>query len=139
MYQQSTSRLQTQISSGRVELHVGEATRLPLPDNSVDKVFHMNVCYFFDPLDATLREIHRVMRPGGTMISGTKFHVIKTNDPAIFKNRSQTAYMDALKAAGFENVKYDEVRFGTTPEAKRWGYQAISCSKAASQPILSKL
>jgi SAM-dependent methyltransferase len=43
----------------------GDAKRIALPDASVDKIVHMNVCYFFDPLDATLQELLRVLKPGG--------------------------------------------------------------------------
>lgn len=67
MHEMASKRLQRQIADGRVTLFVGEAKAIPLPDNSVDKLYHLNVCYFFDPLDVTLREIGRVLKPGGSL------------------------------------------------------------------------
>lgn len=65
----------------------------------------------------------------GLMISGTKFHIVSGNDPAIFHTRSKSVYMQALKDAGFADVTYEEIRFGDSLEAKRWSYQAIACRK----------
>ena len=58
-------RVKNEISSGQVQLMLGDARALDIADDSVDKIVHMNVCYFFDPLDATLRELKRVLKPGG--------------------------------------------------------------------------
>jgi len=43
----------------------GDAERLPLPDESFDRVSSNGVLHHTPDLDAALREIHRVLRPGG--------------------------------------------------------------------------
>ncbi len=50
-----------------VEVVVGPAQRLPLPDESADLV-HARTAYFFGPgCQPGLREAERVLRPGGTL------------------------------------------------------------------------
>ena len=63
-------KLALEIANGQVAIVKGTARSLPFPDNSFDRVVHMNVAYFFNPLDETLREIKRVLAPGGIMLSG---------------------------------------------------------------------
>jgi SAM-dependent methyltransferase len=58
------------IAAGRAELRQGNADALPYPDDRFDRAFAVNVHYFWkDPLTA-LREIRRVMRPGGRIALG---------------------------------------------------------------------
>jgi SAM-dependent methyltransferase len=53
---------------GRVELRGGEAGALPLADGEVDAAFaHMVLHYLPSPVDA-LREMARVVRPGGVVV-----------------------------------------------------------------------
>ena len=33
----------------------------------MEKIVHMNVCYFFNPLHDTLLELKRVLKPGGSI------------------------------------------------------------------------
>jgi ubiquinone/menaquinone biosynthesis C-methylase UbiE len=53
---------------GRVELKVGRATRLALPDDSGDMVFcHQTLHHVADP-DGAARELYRVLKPGGVLL-----------------------------------------------------------------------
>jgi demethylmenaquinone methyltransferase/2-methoxy-6-polyprenyl-1,4-benzoquinol methylase len=62
-------RLAAQGLEGRVELVQGEAERLPFPDESFDGLTVTYLLrYVADPA-ATLRELLRVVRPGGTLAS----------------------------------------------------------------------
>lgn len=59
---------------GRVQLTVGRAEQLPLPDASVDAlIFTYLLRYVTDPA-ATMRELARVVRPGG-VVSSLEFAV----------------------------------------------------------------
>lgn len=52
----------------RVTVLPGSAEHLPMPDQSVD-VVHARFAYFFPPgVDAGLREVLRVLRPGGSLV-----------------------------------------------------------------------
>jgi demethylmenaquinone methyltransferase/2-methoxy-6-polyprenyl-1,4-benzoquinol methylase len=55
--------------SERVELRRGEAERLPLDDASVDALTHTYLLRYVDDPAATLRELARVVRPGGAIAS----------------------------------------------------------------------
>lgn len=50
---------------GRVE--VADAEELPFPDQSFDRVVSNNALQFTPNLDSALREIYRVLRPGGSV------------------------------------------------------------------------
>ena len=53
----------------RIELVQGEAESLPLDDASVDALVHTYLLRYVDDPPAVLRELARVVRPGGTIAS----------------------------------------------------------------------
>jgi ubiquinone/menaquinone biosynthesis C-methylase UbiE len=56
------------IQSGRVALHYGEATAFPFVSESFDKALSIHTLYFWcDPVEV-LRDIWRVLRPGGPFV-----------------------------------------------------------------------
>lgn len=55
-------------TSGTLDLRVGDLSSLPWPDASFDKILAVNVAYFFDETGIAVRELHRVLRPGGRLV-----------------------------------------------------------------------
>ena len=53
---------------GNVELLVGEVTALPLPPRSVDAAFANMVLHHAEDPEAMLREMTRVVKPGGAVV-----------------------------------------------------------------------
>lgn len=53
------------MESGKLSLHFGSSQQMPFPDNSFDKIFCINVIYFWDEPHQHLLEICRVLKPGG--------------------------------------------------------------------------
>ncbi|MBN3323080.1 ERG6 methyltransferase, partial [Atractosteus spatula] len=68
----SSERTRAEIESGKVTLFNGNVMAMPLPDSSVDKVYHCNCYYFWPDLKAGTSEIHRVMKPGGLKCQTTQ-------------------------------------------------------------------
>jgi SAM-dependent methyltransferase len=67
MVAQAGKRNARAIERGRVVLRRAGFEALPLPHASVDRVLAVNVAYFWGEGDAVLREIGRVLRPGGRL------------------------------------------------------------------------
>lgn len=55
------------VQNGRVEVNVGSAEHTGLPDASVDRIVSVNNVAIWPDLEAGVRELHRVVRPGGTV------------------------------------------------------------------------
>ena len=51
-----------------VELHLADATALPVPDAAVDAAFSVQVLEYVADVDAALAELQRVLRPGGRLV-----------------------------------------------------------------------
>ena len=56
------------VRAGRVRLDLGTADRTGLPDASIDRVVSVNNLAIWPDLDAAVAELHRVVRPGGTVV-----------------------------------------------------------------------
>ena len=50
-------------------LHQGDLAALPLADGSMDAALALNTLYFDDAEHSFVRELHRVLRPGGRMVA----------------------------------------------------------------------
>jgi ubiquinone/menaquinone biosynthesis C-methylase UbiE len=70
MVEQARARNATAIQSGRVHLRHGSVESLPFDDNSFDKALAINSMQIWPDAVAGLREIRRVMKPGGRIALG---------------------------------------------------------------------
>lgn len=125
MLRQATSLNASGIAAGRIELRLGDASALPYSDDSFNKIFATNVVYFWKEPVATLREIRRVMKPGGRLA----LYVISKDDIAKFKV-TQTGVYRLYKgeelAALLGQAGFRQARFVTKPEKHRTGICAIA-------------
>jgi ubiquinone/menaquinone biosynthesis C-methylase UbiE len=60
-----TANNPTTTKAGKLSLHAGSSDKIPFPDNSFDKIFCINVIYFWEQPVGHLKEIYRVLKPGG--------------------------------------------------------------------------
>jgi ubiquinone/menaquinone biosynthesis C-methylase UbiE len=65
MLEEATINNPELIAEGKVNLFYGKSDRMPFAENSFDKVFCINVVYFWKNPQDHLNEIYRVLKPGG--------------------------------------------------------------------------
>lgn len=63
--QMAKERNQSLIEAGRVSICQGSVSDLPFGDNSFDTVFSVESYYFWPSLESDMREVYRVVKPGG--------------------------------------------------------------------------
>jgi SAM-dependent methyltransferase len=68
MREQASRHNRKAVRTGRVRLDLGSADRTGLPDASVDRVISVNNVAIWPDLEAAVGELHRVVRPGGTVV-----------------------------------------------------------------------
>lgn len=56
------------MDAGDVSFYLAAADRLPVADNSIDKIFTVNTLYFWNDVKSVFAEMRRVIRPGGKLI-----------------------------------------------------------------------
>jgi len=94
----------------------GVATRvdfnepLPFVDNEFDSVLFFNALYIVEDRVATLREVRRVLKEGGTLYLSTPLLYGEIPEPVDYCRLTQQGLEKELKEAGFKKVKI--IRFG---------------------------
>lgn len=131
MHQRAHQYLESQgTNMNDINLVVGSVEDMDhIDDDCIDLVFHANSVYFWKDLDEALGEIHRVTKPGGTMVSCTCFGGIRKQfDDAVYINRDQDAYLEKLEQSGFVNVRVKGgFMNGGIVRAQSW--DMITCDK----------
>lgn len=87
-----------------VDLHQADVARMPFADGSQDGVLSVNTLYFWPEPDAALREIRRVLKPGGRLVLGVRSRGMMRLSPVTwfgFRLYSIRELEDLLRAANF--------------------------------------
>ena len=58
------------VSSGRCSVVLGNVASMPFPDGHFDAATAIETVYFWNPLDDSLREVHRCLKDGGWFVIG---------------------------------------------------------------------
>jgi len=121
MVQSASQRNAVAIQSGRMELKQGEVYSLPYPDESFDIAFSLHSIYFWPkPLDC-LKEIMRVLKPGGLLAL-----TIQPKDkwkPNVDAN-VMTLYFGKDLASLFSKAGYRNARVEVSPQKDK---RALEC------------
>ena len=106
------------IKSGRVEIRHASVSRLPFSDDSFDLVTAVETQYYWPDLVTDMKEILRVLKPGGTLIviaesyMGARYAAVQR--PVMWLLRSKLLSLDEQKelfsTAGFTSVQVFEER-----------------------------
>lgn len=87
-----------------VELHLADVAAMPFQDASFDGLLSVNTIYFWPDPAAALREIRRVLRPGGRVVLGVRRNAFLLLSPVSwfgFKLYSVRQLEQLLREAGF--------------------------------------
>jgi arsenite methyltransferase len=92
----------------KVQLREGTAAALPFADGSFDRVFGVNVCYFWPDLQIALAEQRRVLAPGGRLVLGVRPPETLRRfqfEQAGHRVWKPEQYVEALRSAGFVDAR----------------------------------
>jgi SAM-dependent methyltransferase len=111
-------RLRSWIEAGRAEVSLASSAQIPHPDRRFDATLAVHVVYFWDDPLADLREIHRVLRPGGRLLLGYRPRDAETlaSLPAtVYTLRTVDDVERLLEQGGFTQIRSLECSLGRRP------------------------
>lgn len=137
--ERSSKRLKHGIADKKVILFNGSADSIPLNTDTIHRVYHCNCYYFWPNMRSVMREIYRVMRPGGLMITTLNLENLKKAEAkGILKygHPDPVKYMACLEMYGFENVHMEYHKDAKTGAEYQVIFSEINEKPAHDKPIL---
>jgi ubiquinone/menaquinone biosynthesis C-methylase UbiE len=116
MLAQARRRNARAIRTGQVDLLTGHAAALPAPDQSFECALTVHTIYFWPDLHAGLREIHRILIPGGRVAIAfrpTELGLPRRLDPQVYRGPTTDQLTEALQATGFVDHTVHKVHYTT--------------------------
>jgi chemotaxis methyl-accepting protein methylase len=92
-----------------VQLQHGDFLKEPVGHNDFDKIFCLNVVYFWNELRTPFEKVLSLLKKGGAfhIYMADKNTLLEKKTPdSVFNKYSIEQVVEALKAAGFENVEH---------------------------------
>lgn len=109
------------IKQGRVEIRKASVSNLPFPDNQFDLVTAVETHYYWPDLIKDMKEILRVLKPGGSLLIITESYQHGKLDELLlpvmkllrFAQLSVNEHRGLFSAAGFSDIQmFEEPRKG---------------------------
>jgi SAM-dependent methyltransferase len=119
------------VAAGLASFQLASAEALPFADQDFDRVFAVNVIYFWPEPARALTEIRRVLRPGGFSVVATVVSGPGETPPAFaraefgFHRRDRETVATLHREAGFQDTELDDFEEmimlpGGTPRKRRY-------------------
>jgi SAM-dependent methyltransferase len=109
MYKRASERNKKYIDDKKVKLFVGDFLKDKIDGDNYDKVFCVNVVYFWDELQQPFERIRSLLKKGGLFcfyMAHKDFLIKKKSPDEIFNKYSIEQIVAAIKLAGFSKVEY---------------------------------
>ncbi len=102
MFRSARRRNQASVDRGRVDLLLASVNELPYDDESFDRVFSIHSIYFWDNPVTGLRELYRVLKPGGRVAI-----TVRDRERKVYRAFRAGNMGALLRAAGFTDVEVE--------------------------------
>jgi SAM-dependent methyltransferase len=113
MTEVAVHRNRSLIKTGRAQIAIASAERLPFEDESFDKALCVHVIYFWKDLGAAFHEIARVLRPGGRLAllfrTNADKKAVSAFPAEVYRFPPLAEIITPLEEAGFTVEKKDEL------------------------------
>jgi ubiquinone/menaquinone biosynthesis C-methylase UbiE len=110
MYKRATKRNKSFIDDLRVKLLFGDFLQTEIHANNFNKIFCLNVIYFWDDLKQPFEKIRLLLKNGGTfcfyMAKKEDLSRLKFTPDDVFNKYTIEQVVDALNLAGFSNIDF---------------------------------
>jgi ubiquinone/menaquinone biosynthesis C-methylase UbiE len=96
--------------AGNVEIHTGDATQIPWPDDSFDSVGCFTMLHHVPTValqNRVLSEIHRVLRPGGMLVASDSVHTVDLHhfhEGDVYNPIEPGTLFTRLQTIGFDHI-----------------------------------
>jgi SAM-dependent methyltransferase len=115
MVRLARGRLRRWIEAGRAEVALASSSKIPHPDGRFDAALAVHVVYFWSEPLADLREIRRVLRPGGRLLLGYRPRdeaTLAALPASVYALRSADEIEALLAEAGFVAIRSSQRAVG---------------------------
>ncbi len=111
MVRLARKRVRRWIDAGRAEVSLASSAKIPHPDGRFDAALAVHVVYFWNEPLADLREIRRVLRPGGRLLLGYRprdEETLAALPASVYALRSVDEIEGLLAESGFVEIRSTE-------------------------------
>jgi len=114
MFREATKRNRNHIKNKKVELHHGDFLNSDIGSNKFDKIFCINVIYFWENLNEPFAKIYKGLKESGMffiyMVHRDDLEKMKFTKDDIFSKYTIDQVVDCLEHSGFKdfNCKHDQ-------------------------------
>ncbi len=109
MYKRASKYNKQYIDNGRLQLQYGDFLKVSVIGNNYDKIFCLNVVYFWNELKEPFEKLRSLLKTGGSFyiyMVDKKVLIEKKSPDSVFNKYDIEQVVEALKMAGFTNVGY---------------------------------